>query len=155
MNTELNNNSRQGVEKSLMPRTKRMRLFLATYTLGAIVVFFMGPPLQKLNSFSADQDFPFILEYILFLIPGTFFFLPMGVVLPFIHYSSGVPSSLQPLLNSLPVLLLGLSYILTLLLPLFGSSTEKPRTFRRLYLFFIGLLVTNVAGCITNPVPIH
>ena len=147
MNTELKNDAAQDVQKPLPAQRKRHYLFLATYSLGAVVVFFMGPPLQKLNSFSADQDFAFLLEYILFLIAGTFFFLPMGVVLPFIHYGSGVPSSLQ-------VLLLGLSYILTPLLLLFGSSTEKPRTFRRLYLLFIGLLVMNVAGCIINPVHI-
>ena len=118
-----------------------MSVFLATYSLGVIVVFFIGPPLQKLSSFSAGADFPSIL----FLLAGTYFFLPTGVALPFIAYGS-IPYSIQ-------LLLVGLSYILTPLLPLFGSSTEKPRTFRRLYFLFIALVIMNVAGCISSPVP--
>ena len=147
MNTEPNNDSRQDVQKPLSPRTKRIRLFLATYSLGAIVVFFMGPALQEVNSRVSADRFPLFLVEILFFLACTFIALPIGVVVPFIDYGPGVPYSLPPLL-------LGLSYILTLLLPVFGSSAEKPRTFRFLYLLFIGLVVMNVAGCITISGPL-
>jgi hypothetical protein len=142
MNTEPNNDSRQDVQKPLSPRTKRMRLFLATYSLGAIVLFFMGPPLEEVSSrIGADLNFPLFLVEILFFLACTFIALPVGVVVPFIDgpYIGGS--------SSLQITLVLLSYMLTLLLPVFGSSTEKPRTFRRLYLLFIGLLVINVAGC--------
>lgn len=133
----------QDMKKPLSARRKRMYLFLATYSLAAMVVFFMGSPMQKLGSAPAEPEIPLLL----LLIAGTFAFLPSGVVIPFIAGDSGVP---YPLL----LLLLGLSYVLTALLPLFGSSTEKPRTFRRLYFLFVVLVIINVAGCLSNPVPI-
>jgi hypothetical protein len=137
MTTQPNNDSRQDVQKPLSARTKRMRLFLATYSLGAIVLFFMGPPLEELNSnVSADLNISLFMVEILFFLAMTVIALPMGVMAPFID---GPPS--------LQVTLVLLSYILTLILPVFGSSTEKPRMFRRLYLLFIGLIVINVAGC--------
>lgn len=90
MNTEPNNDSRQDVQKPLSPRTKRMRLFLATYSLGAIVLFFMGPPLEELNSsVSADLNISLFLVEILFFLAMTFIALPMGVMAPFID---GPPS---------------------------------------------------------------
>ena len=99
--------------------------------------------MQRLSSAPADPNIPLIL----LLIAGTFGFLPSGVVTSFIANDSGVP---YPFL----LLLLGLSYILTALFPLFGSSTEKSGTFRRLYFLFITLVIINVAGCLSNPVPI-
>jgi hypothetical protein len=141
MNTEPNNDSQQDVQKPLSPRTRRMRLFLATYSLGAIVLLFIGPPLEELNSsVSADLNISLFLVEILFFLAMTFIALPMGVMAPVIDGSIGVPPSLH-------VMLVLLSYLLTLFLPVFGSSTEKPRTFRLLYLLFIGLVVMNVAGC--------
>lgn len=147
MNTETKDESLQDVQKPVWSHRKRMSLFLATYTLGALLVFFIGPPQQNLRAARADQGFLFLLGDFLILLAGTFVFLPMGAVLPFIAFDSGVAYPLQLLLSAL-------SYILTPLLPLLGSSAERPRTFRRLYLIFLGLLVMNVAGCLANPVPI-
>ena len=80
----------------------------------------------------------------------------MGVIIPFIIYGSDLPMTLPPPLDTLlvelqPLLILP-SYILIFLIPLFGSSTEKPRTFRLLYLLFVALVIINVAGCLRTPV---
>src|SRR5919109_2467506 len=108
MNTEPDNDSRHDVQKPLSPRTKRMRLFLATYCLGAIVLFFIGPPLEELNSsVSAELNISLFLVEILLFLAMTFIALPTGVMAPVIHGSIGVPPSLH-------IMLVFLSYMLTL-----------------------------------------
>ena len=143
MDTEVENDGWQDVQKPLSPRTKRMRLFLATYALGALVVLLTG---------AAFRIFPNPLVII------GFIFLPMGVM-TFLDYGSTMPMTERPLFVTLLIelqpLFLLLSYLLIFLIPYIGSSTKKPRTFRLLYLFFVALVIINVAGCLSSPAIFH
>jgi hypothetical protein len=150
MDTEVKNDGWQDLQKPLSPSNKRMRLFLATYSLGAIVVFLMVAGYRTFPGPTLWFSIPLVLI-------GAFIFLPMGVLLPFLHYGS-MPMTERPPLVALLVehqpLLLLLYYLLIFLIAHFGSSTDKPRTFRLLYLLFVALVIINVAGCLSNPVPI-
>ena len=150
MNTEPKNDAWQDVRKPLSSRAKRHLLFLATYFLGAIVVFLTGAGYNIFPGLTFSFPNPLI-------IIGALIFLPMGLGF-FPYYYSDMLMTERPqlaaLLSELIPWLLLLSYILIFLIPLFGSSTEKPRTFRLLYLIFVALLIMNVAGCLSSPLTI-
>ena len=154
MNTELKNDAAQDDQKPLPSRRKRHYLFLATYSLGALVVFFIVPLLPLQVELYSVTGAPIFSRFLTLFI-GSFIFLPMGVM-SFLDYGSTMPMTERPplvtLLVELQPLFVGLSYILISLIPLFGSSTEKPRTFRLLYLLFVALVIINVAGCLSRPV---
>lgn len=154
MNTEPKNDGSENVQKPLSLRKKRMGLFLATYCLGAIVVFFIVPLLPLQVELYSVTGAPIFSRFLTLFI-GSFIFLPMGVM-SFLDYGSAMPMTERPplvtLLVELQPLFVLLSYVLISLIPLFGSSTEKPRTFRLLYLLFVALVIINVAGCLSSPV---
>ena len=154
MNTEPKNDAWQDVRKPLSSRAKRHLLFLATYSLGSIVVFFIVPLLPLQVELYSVTGAPIFSRFLTLFI-GSFIFLPMGIM-SFLDYGSDMPITERPplvtLLVELQPLLVLLSYILISLIPLFGSSTEKPRTFRLLYLLFVALVIINVAGCLSRPV---
>lgn len=135
----------------LVTTKRRPLLFLATYFLAVIIVTGLTT-IPYVNHPVARPDFSFFLERFILLL----LFLPWGVMVgvEWILNLVGIHAQLIRTEGPFPGPSnalggwLGISdYLLFFMIAVIGSTTRKQRTFRILYLVFIGLLLINIGGC--------
>jgi hypothetical protein len=131
---------------------KRPLLFIAAYFAGVIIATGMIT-IPYINHPVARPNFTFFLERLI----GITLFLPMGLVVALewllnivgiraelIHTGGPFPGPS----NAFGGMIGFLDYLLMVIIIFVGSLTKKQQTFRVLYLFFIGLLIINISGCV-------
>ena len=136
---------------------RRPLLFLATYLIGVIIAtgIFAYLRYRMFLRLGYDWDWSDEIGEIFGEFLVALFFLPGGLarVIAWILNAIGIDFKLMnrgPFpgpASDLAWLLIGLSYLSYFILLVAGSLTKKQRTFRVLFITFIGLLIINIAGC--------
>ena len=144
------------VQKAPDPVTTKRRplLFLATYLIGVIIATGIFT-YQRLSRYPfeinwSDEIGEIVGEFLVALI-----FLPGGLagVIEWILNAIGINFKLinrgpfPSAANALASLLIWLSYLSYFILLAAGSLTKRQRTFRVLFITFIGLLILQIGGC--------
>ena len=142
----------------IAPLSDRVRplIFVATYFGGAAILAVIFTLISS-GSFSADGAGMFLLVLL-----GALVYLPWGVLtgiqwitITLFGASFDIVASSGGL-DARPAnfgigLFLVLSYASFLVLLILGSRAKNQKTFRRIYLAFLFLLILNMGGCLVNP----